>query len=220
MLGSTPSATIATRDRPSLTARGLPRLDTLRAKEHPRGQRERAGDEHRQADPRPGRRRGHVADRERKSQAVLEQHRGTGERDVPGARRAVACATINSCSGMRSRVREQHAHARADWRGDASADEEHADERADGDARDEQPRRPQQERVQQRRHADVRDVDDHHRHERDVIADRERQEHEIFAASQSPRRTGAVNTLSTNRLARALAMNPAASGMNASGTSP
>ena len=123
--------TIAIADRPALTTRGLPGLDTLRPKEDPYGERKRSDDEHRQADPRPHGRRRHVADGDGKSERVLQQHRGTGERDVSRARRAVRLRDHQFLERQESRVREQHAHARADWRGDAATDEEHADERAD-----------------------------------------------------------------------------------------
>ena len=53
----------------------------------------------------------------------------------------------------------------------------HADQRANRDAHDEEGRRPDEQLPQKRRHANVIDIDEHHRDQRDLIRGGESYEH-------------------------------------------
>ena len=110
--------------------------------------------------------------------AFLRSTAGLASGEMAGARRAVALRDQQLLERDQARVREEDAHACRGGRGDAAADEEDADQRADRDARDENARSPEQEFPQEERETHVVGVHQQHRNQRQVVGAGEREEHE------------------------------------------
>ena len=142
-MGTALSAAMAMVMRPRLPSRGFPGLHALQAEERPRGDDECADDDKGDADPRQRRGRRNHPRHEREAECVLQKDRWTQERDGADACRSIAARDHQFLQRHDRRIREQDAHARRGRRGNAAPDEEHADQRADGNARDENARRPQ-----------------------------------------------------------------------------